>query len=65
MAKEKLDIKKAIKRPGALKAKTGTPEGKKIPVKTLNTLAKKPGLTGQQARFAITLKNINRKKRRA
>ena len=63
MAKEKLNIKKAIKRPGALRAKTGTSEGKKIPVKTLNKLAKRPGLTGQQARFAKTLRKItNRRK---
>lgn len=55
-------IQKAIKRPGALRAKVGklTKKGT-IPVGTLNELAKKKGLTGQQARLAKTLRRISRR----
>jgi hypothetical protein len=49
-------VQKAIGNPGALRAKTKTPEGKNIPVETLNRLAKQPGTTGRQARLALTMR---------
>ena len=52
----------AIKRPGALKAKIEkrTKKGT-IPAAELAKAAKKPGLTGQQARLAKTLRKIGKK----
>ena len=58
--KKKLDIKKAIKKPGSLKKSLGIEKGKKIPVKTLNKAAKAPGKMGQRARFAKTLRGLGR-----
>ena len=57
MAK-KLNIKKAIKKPGSLRKSLGIKKGKKIPAKMLNAAAKKKGKLGQRARFAQTLKKI-------
>jgi hypothetical protein len=57
----KLDIKKAIKHPGALHAQLGVPQGQKIPVSKLNKAAKKGGKLGQRARFAKTLRHISYK----
>ena len=57
----KLDISKAIKKPGALRAQLGTPEGKKIPAGTLAKAAKAPGKLGQRARFAQMLKGFKKK----
>lgn len=51
----KLDISKAIKKPGALHAQMGVPQGQKIPAKKLAKAAKAPGKLGQRARFAKTL----------
>lgn len=51
----------AIKRPGALHAKLGVPQGKKIPAGKIAAAAKKPGLLGKEARFAEVLKGLNRK----
>lgn len=56
----KLDISKAIKKPGALHAQLGVPQGKKIPAKTLASAAKAPGKLGQRARFAQTLKGFKK-----
>ena len=58
--KKRLDIKKAIKKPGSLKKSLGIAKGKKIPVKTLNKAAKAPGKMGQRARFAKTLRGLGR-----
>jgi len=58
--KKRLDIKKAIKKPGSLKKSLGIKKGKKIPVKTLNKAAKAPGKMGQRARFAKTLRGLGR-----
>ena len=63
--KKKLDIKKAIKKPGALRASLGIKKGKTIPKSVLNRAAKAPGKLGQRARFAKTLKKLRKKKRRA
>jgi hypothetical protein len=58
----KLDISKAIKKPGALRAQLGTPEGKKIPAGKLAKAAKAPGKLGQRARFAQMLKGFRKGK---
>ena len=58
----KLDISKAIKKPGALRAQLGTPEGKKIPAGKLAKAAKAPGKLGQRARFAQLLKGFKKGK---
>jgi hypothetical protein len=57
----KLDISKAIKKPGALRAQLGTPEGKKIPAGKLAKAAKASGKLGQRARFAQMLKGFKKK----
>lgn len=54
-------ISGAIKRPGALRQELGAKPGKNIPAKKLATAAKAPGLLGQQARLAQTLKGMRRK----
>ena len=61
---KKLNIKKAIKKPGALRASLGIKKVKTIHKLVLNKAAKAPGKLGQRARFAKTLKKL-RKKRRA
>ncbi len=53
-------IEGAIKRPGALRKKLNIKEGQKIPYKTLTIAAKKPGLIGQQARLAQTLRKFKK-----
>ena len=53
-----LDIKKAIKKPGALRKSLGIKKGKKIPAKMLAAAAKKKGKLGQRARFAQTLNQL-------
>ena len=58
--KKKLNIKKAIKKPGALRKSLGVKLGQKIPVKALNKAAKAPGKMGQRARFAKTLRGLGR-----
>ena len=57
---EKKWIDKAIKKPGALRKSTKTKKGEKIPVKTLNKLAKKGGVTGRRARLALTLRKMHK-----
>jgi len=61
MAKKKF-IKKAIKKPGALRKSLKIKKGKTIPVKELAVAAKKPGKLGMRARFAETLRKLRRKK---
>ena len=58
----KLDIKKAIKKPGALRKSLGVKKGEKIPASKLNKAAKAKGKLGQRARFAKTLSKLRRKK---
>jgi len=60
MAKPKLNIKKAIKRPGALHRKLGVPMGKKIPASKLAAASKAKGLLGKEARFADILKGLKK-----
>ena len=57
-------IQDAIKRPGALRRKLKTAKGKNIPVGKLHAAAKAPGRTGRQARLAITLRKISKKRGR-
>jgi hypothetical protein len=52
-------IQGAIKHKGALRESLGVPEGKKIPAKKLNAAAKKPGVMGQRARLAKTLRGFD------
>ena len=58
MKKKKLNIKKAIKKPGALRKALGIKAGQKITASKLNKAAKAPGKLGQRARFAKTLKGF-------
>lgn len=58
--KEKKWIKGAIKKPGALHAQMGVPEGRKIPTDRLRAAAKKSGKLGQRARLAVTLKKMHK-----
>ena len=51
-------ISKAIKHPGALRKTLGAKPGKPIPASKLKAAAKKPGVTGQRARMAETLKKM-------
>ena len=53
-------IQGAIKKPGALRSQLGIGAGEKIPVKTLDAAAKKPGLLGQRARLAKTLRGFSK-----
>ena len=61
MVKKKLNIKKAIKKPGALRSALGIKAGKTIPKSKLDAAAKKPGKLGQRARFAKTLSKLRKK----
>ena len=63
--KKKLDIKKAIKKPGSLRKSLGIKKGKTIPKSVLKKAAKASGKKGQRARFALTLEKLRKKKRRA
>ena len=62
MSKSKNFIQKAIKKPGQLHKGLGIAQGKKIPVNKLKSAAKKPGKVGMRARFAMTLKKMQKKK---
>ena len=53
-------IRGAIKKKGGLRRTAKVKAGKPIPVKTLNRLAKKPGITGRRARLAKTLRKLNK-----
>ena len=50
----------AIKKPGALHADLGVPQGQKIPAAKLAAAAKQPGKVGQRARLAKTLKGMKK-----
>lgn len=59
---DKLDIKKAIKKPGQLHRDLGIPQGQKIPASRLKAaIAGRFGKkTAQRARFARTLKGFKK-----
>ena len=62
MAKKKLNINKAIKKPGQLHRDLGVPQGEKIPQSKIKAAAKKKGKVGQRARFALLLEKLRHKK---
>lgn len=51
-------IQEAIKKPGALRETLKVKEGKTIPAAKLEKATKAPGVTGQRARLAQTLKKM-------
>jgi len=57
--KKKNWIAGAIKKPGQLHKDLGIPADRKIPAKTLNAAADRPGKVGQRARLAKTLKSFH------
>jgi len=54
-------IQKAIKKPGSLRKDLKIKKGEKIPASKLKKAAKKKGKLGQRARFAMTLKKLNKR----
>ena len=54
-------IQKAVKKPGALRKELGVKKGQDIPMKKLESAAKKPGKLGQRARLAETLRKMKKK----
>jgi len=54
-------IQKAIKKPGSLRKALKIKKGEKIPVSKLKAAAKKKGKLGQRARFAMTLRKLNKR----
>jgi len=53
-------IQKAIKKPGALRKSLKIKKGQKIPLKKLQSAAKKSGKLGKRARLALTLRRLRR-----
>lgn len=53
-------IQSAIKKPGALHASLGVPQGEKIPKAKIEAAASKGGKLGQRARFAETLEKLRK-----
>ena len=53
-------IQQAVKKKGALREALGVKQGKTIPAKKLSAAAKKPGVMGQRARLAQTLKKLGK-----
>lgn len=58
MPTDKKWIQEAIKKPGALRKTLKVKKGETIPAKALEKAAKAPGVTGQRARLAQTLKKM-------
>ena len=58
-------IQSAIQKPGALHRQLGIPMGEIIPLPLLHHAARAPGVLGQRARMALTLRKMatNRKRR--
>ena len=54
-------IQKAIKKPGSLRKALKIKKGEKIPASKLKAAAKKKGKLGQRARFAMTLRKLNKR----
>lgn len=59
--RKRLNIKKAIKKPGQLHRDLGVPQGQKIPQSKIDAAAKGKGKTAQRARFAKTLKKVRKR----
>lgn len=60
--KNKYWIKKAIKKPNALRRALGVKKGKKITDEQLKKAIKKGGLLAKRARLAKTLKKLAKRK---
>jgi len=56
-------IKKAIKKPGALRKELHVKKGEKIPAGKLKAAAKKGGKEGKRAKLAQTLGKMRKKKK--
>lgn len=54
----------AIQRPGALRKKLGAKKGKNIPVAKIKKAAKAKGTLGREARLAITLKKLSKRRKK-
>ncbi len=50
----------ALGKPGALRRTLGAKKGQPIPAGKLTAAAKKPGITGQRARLAKTLRKLGK-----
>ena len=61
--RKRLNIKKAIKHPGALRRSLGVKKGQKIPAGRMRAAAKKPGTMGRRARFAMMLRSFTKKRK--
>lgn len=61
-AVKKMNIKAAIKNPGALHKDLHVPAGQKIPKKKIAQAAQGDGKTAQRARFAMTLSKMHKAK---
>ena len=57
-------IQSAIKRKGQLHRDLGVPQGQPIPAAKLEAAARQKGKIGQRARFAETLKGMNKGKKK-
>lgn len=58
--KKKLNIDKAIKRPGQLHRDLDVPADENIPEKKLEAAARRTDVVGRRARFAKTLKGLKK-----
>jgi hypothetical protein len=56
-------IKRAIKKPGALRKSLGAKKGKPIPLSKLRAAAKGNSKTAKRARLALAFRSMRRKKR--
>lgn len=54
-------IAEATKNKGGLHRSLGIPEGKRIPVSVIESVASEPGKVGKQARLALTLAKLRKK----
>jgi len=57
-------IQDAIKHPGALRKTLGIKEGQTIPVEKLKELSQGNDLTAKRARLALTLRKLNKKRKK-
>lgn len=61
---KRLNIRKAIKHPGALRKTAGVKNGHTIPLATLRELSHSQNKkTAQRARFALTLRKIDARRK--
>jgi len=65
VAQKKWIAKATAKNKGSLRRSLGAKKGKPIPRSKLQAAAKKGGKTGRRARLALTLRKMNRGRRRS